>query len=392
MKTILKEGPETIDFPCIKVTQPIGTFYIASIDQKVLCDITHFDVRRILREQRAVERYLGIQRPLIPKRVKEIETYVKTSDACFPTSIILAIPGVCAKYEETGSRMFLKNYLDPPDGEEPIYYRDIAKVLDGQHRIEGLRAFVGEKFEVNVSIFIDADIADQAYIFSTVNLTQTKVNRSLAYDLFDLAKSRSPQKTCHNIAVALDQNEHSPFFQRIKRLGVSTEGRFNETITQATLVQSLIVYICKDQIEQINDRDLYLRGKVPQKANADDLNQQIFRNMFIEGKDLDIADIIWNYFDAVKETWPTSWDNMGRGSMLNKTNGFKALMRFLRPVYLYITLPGKVPSKEEFLKIFQKIKLKDSDFTIDRFVPGSGGESEFYRTLMAESGLNVIDK
>ncbi len=111
-------------------------------------------------------------------------------------------------------------------------YKDIAKVIDGQHRMEGLRAFVGEEFQVNVSIFIDADIADQAYIFSTVNLTQTKVNRSLAYDLFDLAKSKSPQKTCHNIAVALDENEKSPFYQRIKKTGVSTEGRFSETITQ----------------------------------------------------------------------------------------------------------------------------------------------------------------
>ncbi len=51
MKTILKEGPIGIDFSCIKVTQPIGTFYIASIDRKVLCDITYFDVRRILERE-----------------------------------------------------------------------------------------------------------------------------------------------------------------------------------------------------------------------------------------------------------------------------------------------------------------------------------------------------
>jgi len=327
----------------------------------------------------------------MPKRVKEIEAYVNTSDACFPTSIILAIPGVCAKFEEAMSRMVLNNYLEPSDDEDPIYYRDIAKVLDGQHRIEGLKAFKGEEYQVNVSIFIDADIADQAYIFSTVNLTQTKVNRSLAYDLFDLAKSRSPQKTCHNIAVALDQNEKSPFFQRIKRLGVTTEGRFNETITQATLVQSLMIYICKDQIEQIKDRDLYLRGKLPQKSNAEDVKQQIFRNLFIDNRDLDIADIIWNYFDAVKENWPDAWNNMGHGCMLNKTNGFKALMRFLRPAYLYITAPGKVPSKEQFLEIFKKTKLSDTDFTIDRFVPGTSGESELFRTLMVESDLNKMN-
>jgi DGQHR domain-containing protein len=283
--------------------------------------------------------------------------------------------------------MELSNYLEPSEGEEPIYYRDIAKVLDGQHRIEGLRDFIGESFEVNVSIFIDADIADQAYIFSTVNLTQTKVNRSLAYDLFDLAKSRSPQKTCHNIAVALDQSDGSPFFERIKRLGVSTEGRFYETITQATFVQSLIVYICKDQLQQITDRDTFLKSNTPPKANAEDLKQQIFRNMFIDEKDLEIASIIWNYFDAVKEKWSTAWEGMGRGNILNKTNGFKAFMRFLRPAYLFLKKPGDVPSKKEFLEIFERIDLKDAEFTIDKFKPGSTGESELYRTLISKSKI-----
>jgi DGQHR domain-containing protein len=387
MKKSVQESPIRISVPCIKVTQPIGTFYIASIDHKILCDITFFDVRRILREERAVERYLGIQRPLVPKRVREIGTYVNTADACFPTSIILAIQGVCATYDKDTNQMELSNYLEPSEGEEPIYYRDIAKVLDGQHRIEGLRDFIGESFEVNVSIFIDADIADQAYIFSTVNLTQTKVNRSLAYDLFDLAKSRSPQKTCHNIAVALDQSDGSPFFERIKRLGVSTEGRFYETITQATFVQSLIVYICKDQLQQITDRDTFLKSNTPPKANAEDLKQQIFRNMFIDEKDLEIASIIWNYFDAVKEKWSTAWEGMGRGNILNKTNGFKAFMRFLRPAYLFLKKPGDVPSKKEFLEIFERIDLKDAEFTIDKFKPGSTGESELYRTLISKSKI-----
>ena len=102
------------------------------------------------------------------------------------------------------------------------------------------------------------DIAEQAQIFSTVNLEQTKVNRSLAYDLFALAKSRSPQKTCHNVVVALDQDKTSPFYQRIKRLGANTEGRYGETITQATFVEALQKYISADPK---GDRDVLLRGK-----------------------------------------------------------------------------------------------------------------------------------
>ncbi len=374
----MSKNPSSITFPCIKVTQPIGDFYIASIPSKKLCDITWFDVRRIEKEKRDVETYLGIQRPLIEKRVTEIRSYVETIDACFPTAVILAVPGVCAKYNDKTKEITLSTYHDE---NKNISYKDIAKVLDGQHRIEGLRNFKGPSFEVNISIFIDMDIADQAYIFSTVNLHQTKVNKSLVYDLYALSQSRSPQRVCHNIAVGLDQNSDSPFYKKIKRLGVSTEGRFNETITQATFIQSLLPYLTKNKI---SDRDIYLRGKIPEKANNDESEKLIFRNMMIDEQDLKIADIIWNYFDAVREKWPKAWASDGRGIMLNKTNGFKALMRFLRDIYPHITGIGQVPSKADFSEmIFSKIDLKDLDFTTERFQPGTSGESELYRTFLS---------
>lgn len=44
-----------------------------------------------------------------------------------------------------------------------------------------------------------------AYIFSMVNLAQTKVSKSLVYDLFEFSKSRSPRKRAHTIAVAIDR-------------------------------------------------------------------------------------------------------------------------------------------------------------------------------------------
>jgi hypothetical protein len=46
-------------------------------------------------------------------------------------------------------------------------------------------------------------LATQASLFSTVNLAQTKVNRSLVYDLHDYAHTRSPEKS-HDVAIALD--------------------------------------------------------------------------------------------------------------------------------------------------------------------------------------------
>lgn len=374
-----------ITFPCVQVEQPIGSFYVGTIPGSELCELTWVDVRRIEGE-RGFETYLGIQRPLNPDRVEELTEYVASPDACFPTAVIIAVPGVCASYDEDKKQMTLREYLEPGEGEETIVFRQIAKVIDGQHRIEGIRANRGKriKFEVNVSVFVDMDIADQAYVFSTVNLAQTKVNRSLVYDLFDLAKTRSPQKTCHNIAVALDRNEKTPFFERIKRLGSSTEGRFNETITQSTFVESLLRYISKNANQ---DRNLYLLHKTPSIARAEELQELIFRNMFIEERDLQITDVIWNYFDAVRERWPNAWNYLGRGLMLNKTNGFRGLMRFLRPVYLHIASPGDIPSKDEFASIFRRIEFDDERFTTDTYLPGSSGESALYRDLLSASKL-----
>lgn len=379
------ENKRSLTFPCIRIEQPIGTFYVGSIPAKDLCDITYVDVRKIGQGEGEFESYLGIQRPLNENRVKELERYVQSPDACFPTAVILAVPEECAKYDEKLMEMTLQAYQNDDDPKaNATTFKQIAKVIDGQHRIEGLRNLGSVTFEVNVSIFIEMDISDQAYLFSTVNLAQTKVNKSLVYDLYELAKTRSPQKTCHEIAVALDRDKDSPFFERIKRLGVSTEGRCSETITQAAFVKSLLKYISEDPKA---DRDLYLMRKVPKRAIGKVEEKLIFRNMFIDERDLEIVDVVWNFFDAVKHRWPGAWESTDRGLMLNKTNGFKALMRLLKPCYLSLATPSMVVGTESFLGIFNRVNLTDQDFTTDKFKPGTSGESSLFKTLLSEAKL-----
>jgi DGQHR domain-containing protein len=204
-------------FPCIRARQPVGDLYIASMPHSILTKISFFDVRRVLFEERDIERYLGIQRPLDPRRVEELEKYVNFQDASFPTSIIIAVDEAYASFDADSNTMVLRNH-EEDEATPSTNISQIARVIDGQHRIAGLLNFDGPMFELSVTIFIGADISDQAQIFATVNLEQTKVNKSLVYDLFELAHSRSPQKTCHNIAIALDRDDTSAFYKRIKRL------------------------------------------------------------------------------------------------------------------------------------------------------------------------------
>lgn len=378
------EEKRSITCKCLKVSQPLGDFYIASIPAKELVELTEFDVRRMIRDERAVESYLGIQRPLNPKRVKEIEVYVRGLDACFPTAVIVAIPGKCIDLSDDETVLTISNYLDVSEDEEPVLYKNIARVLDGQHRLAGLENY-DKNFDINVSIFVDADIADQANIFSTVNLAQTKVNRSLAYDLYDLMHSRSPQKTCHQITVTLDREKDSPFYHKIKRLGVATLGRSGETLTQASFIEPLLTFISKNATI---DRQIYLGGGTPNKVDERELIKHPFQHMFIDERDFEITDIMWNYFAAVQKRWRGAWENTERGSklILNRTNGYQALMKFLRAVYIHLGAQ-RVPSMEEFLGVFAQIRLNDEDFNSDRYLPGSGGQSSLYKELLELSKI-----
>ena len=238
MKKLLVEDSRSVEFRALRILQPIGEFYLGVIPYNILRDITYFDIRRIFGE-REFETYLGIQRPLKNKRIVELNEYVQTIDACFPTAVILSVPGVCAEFNESEAIMTLSNHLSGVGDYGPVLYANIAKVIDGQHRIEGLKGYTGPPFEINVSIFVDADVAEEAYIFSTVNLAQTRVDKSLVYDLYDLARYRSPQKLCHNIAVALDRNDGSPFKEKIKRLGRATPGR-EKRDADASYVHSIV--------------------------------------------------------------------------------------------------------------------------------------------------------
>jgi DGQHR domain-containing protein len=335
-------------------------------------------------KDRDVEEYLGIQRPLSKDRTHELKQYVRTIDACFPTGIVIAVDGRCASFDEKTNRLTLSNYSDV-DGNQ-VLYREIAKVLDGQHRIAGLEDFpLDQQFDLNVSIFVDIELEDQAYIFSIVNISQTKVHKSLVYDLYELSKSRSPQRTAHNIAIGLDRAEKSPLHNRIKRLGSATPGRAREFLTQATVVESILPLITKDST---GDRDTLKRLKAIAKPTSEDLKRMPLRGLFANEEDVKIYEIIRNYINAISLRWSSAWQDTNRGAVLAKTNGYRAMMRIFPAIYLSLAKPGDVVADFKFLEILQKSKIEDSDFNTDNFPPGSSGEAALANRLLEELGLN----
>ncbi|PDH63093.1 MAG: hypothetical protein CNE89_15090 [Sphingomonadaceae bacterium MED-G03] len=234
---------------------------------------------------------------------------------------------------------------------------------------------------------VDADIEDQARVFATVNLAQTKVSKSLVYDLFSYSTSNSPERVAHSVCLSLDQTEGSPLYERIKRLGTATPGRYApEPLSQATVVEGLLSHMVANKKQLISDRDWARRGRSFQPIGDDEARRLVLRRFFLEGRDVDLAELIWNYFEAVKQRWPEAWEVKGTGQMLPRTNGFRALIRFFREAYNHVAVPGEIVTSEAFAKIFLRSSLKWHDFNTERYPPGTSGETRLYHDLLETIG------
>ena len=372
---------DSIKISCLEVRQPIDTFYIGKIQWQDLLKIARDDIERIRKEgEGTIDGYLGIQRELSPRRLKEISEYVGFEDATFPNSIVLSIDSI--RFNEDSESVvqniisFENNVLEVTNDSK------IAKIIDGQHRVFGLQKYIEEKglfqnefvFDFIVTIFIDIDEEYQANIFSTINKAQTKVNKSLVYDLYSLSKSRSPQRTVHNIIKLLNEKDGSPFFHLIKRLGKAEFQK--ETIAQATFADSIIRYISSNPAKDRNDLRKGLKLNLVQGKENERL---FFRNWFIKKEEeVKIAKSLWNFFDSVKSKWPNAWGNSEY--ILTKSTGIIALMRLLKEI-VNIYGSDKLLSREDFDEILDSIEINENDLVNEKYQSGGVGQSELYKDL-----------
>jgi len=345
---------KSITLQVIPFDQPVGSFLLSVMQVPELIRISRADPRKF--DSISMETVGGIQREPSRKRIGEIANYARTADAAFPTVFLLALDDGCYTLDD-------KSIEIRGDG--------VADIVDGQHRILGLReADIRDEFVVPVVFLLEATEEQRALIFATINGKQTKVPASIIYDLFGVTETRSPYKTAHEIARALNSMDSSSWFRRLKMLGKKTPGSL-ESLSQGTFVKFLLPHISKkpDAVRNI----LKMHDKPPAEDDC------IFNQYFREEKDSTILKILINVFDAARNTWPEEWGNPSKYT-LTKTHGFTGIMKAL-PEMVQKGKQKQDLSVKYFEEVFQDVKndmqTLNMQFTVTHFPSSAVGEKKF---------------
>ncbi len=313
----------------LRFSQPVGDFYMITAK-----------VSEILGSLESIERkydvetnsyFGGIERRQSKSRIKDIAKYIQENpNVMFPTPIIIA-----ARTESLGDEdacVFI---------EDGFLFIDCSKkleIIDGQHRIEGIRRALSEctteeirrkieQIELPIVFVLDADKWDRALIFATINGNQRSVSASFIYDLFGLQEERSYEKVSNTIIHALNQKQGGPLYRKIKILGYKAN---DEAMVSQAIFSKFIIKFMQDE-------------------------KSYFGRLYQREEDDSIAKILNNIFSAIAETWQDEWGNSNY--ILTKSIGITGILDSLPTVidYGYFKKDLKVDTLKP---IFEKVKKK----------------------------------
>lgn len=394
----------TINRLAIRVNQPLGTFYAFSLGADVLDRITYSQPAEVMErlEQETDENkggysIFGTQRGENKKRLDEIASFIRTTEATFPNAIILA-----ANYDQEGRYVEdeARRWTVEGPAEGPWMLRipssseRSASIIDGQHRLHAFnRLPLGapqRSMELLCVVFLELPTPYHAYVFATINFNQKKVDRSLAYELFGFdvderpAQFWSPETLAVYLTRLLNTEKESPLFRSIfpaadsDKLFSDTDGQANSDVrvSMATIVDGILRLLSKNPKE---DRHIVRRpeNKELGRKSLSPINGVPLRTLYIQGNDKAIYDLLCNYFAAVRIT---VWGTAGKGSYLRKTVGIQALFDVLRE--LLISKPITAANFSHDALVTTLTPCSNLDPTGDKYQASGIGRSDIRRELL----------
>ena len=314
------------------VKMSVGTIDIYTFPMTVndLAKISYVAVRGRDKEEGAVQRVLN------KKRISSIKQYVLDGNM-FVNSFVI-------NWND-------ENYVPEIIDDQIIIplVDSVAQLIDGQHRLEGLKEAVKVDESINnktllVSMVIGLKTKEAAKIFININSEQKPVPKSLIFDLYGVTEDDKNFAITRSgdIAKELNENVDSPFYNLIKYPG---NPRGKGKIDLSTVVSVLKKYVDVD-------------GKFVEN-NIRDLNLQ--------------SQFIINYFSSIKYHWEKEdmWGNASQ-NVFFKASGFIAAVEFFFEYVFPKCVDKKSFKLDYFISLFYFTK---TTLITNNDIKGSDGKS-----------------
>lgn len=275
---------------CIRVKQKRHQFYLTSMPAKVLTAVSYAAVRRVDEEEGAIQRLLD------QKRIADLKRFV-LSGGDYPSAVVLNWVSTENPISIEGDKMSF------------AVAERLAQLVDGQHRVEGLREAIAEqsevgKVEIPVAVYQGLTTAECATIFLSINDKQKPVPRSLVVDLYGIqgVEVGDPvTERARDLAEILNSEEDSPYHSLIR---FANEPRSKFGIAVSTVV---------DRIKPLVEP----QGLLAQ-VGITELNMQ--------------KNCLFNFFQVLKNWYGKRWDE--KSNVFLSSAGFSGAMDFLTLVMI----------------------------------------------------------
>lgn len=236
--------------------------------------------------------------------------------------------------------------------------RDSAQIIDGQHRVAGIKAAIEERSELGnlelpVVIYEKLSTKECADIFLAINTEQKPAPRSLVFDLYGIASEDLVDPAAvraRDIAIFLNEESDSPYYNEIKFPNLKTRKGGIALSTAVSAIKPLVEE--KGGFEQIDIHELESQRQ-----------------------------IVMNLFRVLQQKYGDQWEVKTNAFMY--AAGFMGALEFLRLKLIpYCNLQGSF----EIETISKAIDLSGRALILQETIKGLGGASatkEVYERLVS---------
>lgn len=315
-------------------------FLLTAIPAALLCDISYVAARGISKESNAVQRLLS------KRRIGEIKEYAERGGQ-FPSAVVL-------NWQNDDSLV-----LEEDDSFTIKQVPMSAQIIDGQHRVAGLRAAIelGDKsignLMIPVAIYTSLGAEDCANLFLAINTEQKTVPRNFVLELYGLASSHivdAVTEQSRQLAMELMESSKSPMKGRLKGTVGKAKG-----IALASVVAALKPLV--------GDRGLF------KTVGINTAEKQ--------------AKLLLAYFQALSEWYGSNWKD--DDNALFSAAGFIGAIDFFRWNLLGYCVTNKINTAKA---IFELIDT-DVDLLVTPMLKGFGGKTQ--RAMVVDHFKHVFD-